>query len=243
VTVISTAPTRTSIRRPVAPTLDTMPARIAGFGAGGHAKCLVEAVRSVHRYRLVALLDADPARVGASVMGLDVLDQADLSSLRSEGVELAFVGIGHVGDAAPRRRAAAALREAGFRLPEIVHGSASVAVSAVIDDGAQIMAGAIVGAEAVIRRDAIVNAGAIVGHDAHIGECAHLASGSRVAGGAFIGDGALIGAGAVVIQGRSVGVGAVVGAGAVVLDDVPAYARVGGAPARPLAQPHQAAAA
>jgi acetyltransferase EpsM len=241
--MISTAPKRTSTRRPVGLMPDTMPARIAGFGAGGHAKCLVEAIRSVHRFRLVALLDADRARVGTSVMGLDVLDQADLDALRADGVDHAFVGVGHVGDAAARRRAAATLRDAGFRVPEIVHRSASVAVSAVIDDGAQILAGAIVGPEAVIRRDAIVNAGAIVGHDAHIGECAHLASGSRVAGGTFIGDGALIGAGAVVIQGRSVGVGAVVGAGSVVLEDIPAHARVGGAPARPLTRPHRAAAA
>lgn len=226
--------------RPLLP--EGMPAPIIGLGAGGHAKCLVEAIRSVHRYRLVALLDADPERVGGDVMGLDVLEQEDLAALRQRGIELAFVGIGHVGDPRPRRHAAALLRKEGFRLPPVAHRSASVALSAVLDDGAHVLAAAIVGAEAVIGRDAIVNAGAIVGHDVHVAADAHLASGSRVAGGAFIGEGALIGAGAVVLQGRTVGVGAVVGAGAVVIDDIPAHGRVGGSPARPLSRSRRLAA-
>ena len=46
---------------------------------------------------------------------------------------------------APRRAGASLLREAGFRLPVIVHRAASVAVSAELEEGVQVMAGAIVG--------------------------------------------------------------------------------------------------
>jgi UDP-perosamine 4-acetyltransferase len=215
---------------------DLLPA-IVGLGAGGHAKCTVEAIRSVLRYRVVALLDSDPALQGVMVLGCPVVGGDAMAALRGQGVELAFVGIGGTGDVSPRRAGAALLRDAGFRLPAIVHRSASVAVSAVLQEGAQVMAGAIVNAEARIGRDALVNAGAIVGHDAVVGECSHIASGARLGGAAHVGAGAHIGSGAVILQDRTVGEGAIVGAGAVVIDDVPPGARVGGVPARRLAPP------
>jgi sugar O-acyltransferase (sialic acid O-acetyltransferase NeuD family) len=210
---------------------------IAGLGAGGHAKCTVEAIRSVLRYRVVALLDSDPSLQGRTVLGCPVMGGDALAVLRAQGVELAFVGIGGAGDAAPRRTAASLLRDAGFRLPAIVHRAASVAVSAALEEGAQVMAGAIVNAEARIGRDALVNAGAIVGHDVVAGECSHIASGARLGGGVVVGAGAHIGSGAVVLQGRTVGEGAIVGAGAVVIDDVAPGVRMGGVPARPLTSP------
>ena len=215
---------------------DLLPA-IAGLGAGGHAKCTVEAIRSVLRYRVVALLDSDPAPEGVTILGCPVVGGDAMAALRAQGVELAFVGIGGAGDVSPRRAGAALLREAGFRLPAIVHRSASVAVSAVLEEGAQVMAGAIVNAEARIARDALVNAGAIVGHDVVVGECSHIAPGARVGGGAMICAGAHVGSGAVILQGRTVGEGAIVGAGAVVIDDVEPGIRIGGVPARPLASP------
>lgn len=47
---------------------DALPA-IAGLGAGGHAECAIEAIRSIARFRVVALLDADPTLTGATVLG------------------------------------------------------------------------------------------------------------------------------------------------------------------------------
>lgn len=207
-----------------------MPA-IAGIGAGGHAKCAIEALRSVFRFRVVALVDSDPALSGTTVLGCPVLGGDALAALRAQGVDHGFVGVGGIGDAGPRRAAAALLREAGFRLPSIVHRSASIAASAQLSDGAQVLAGAVVGADALIGTDALVNAGAVVGHDVEVGACAHVASGSRIGGAVRIGDGAHVGAGAVVLQGRTIGPGAVVGAGAVVIEDVPPGARVVGVPA------------
>ncbi len=216
---------------PDAPVRDT---RIIGVGAGGHARCVIEAIDSAHHLQVVALVDADVSLVGSRVLGRPVLAREEGEALRAEGVENAFVGVGGVGDMGPRRAVAASLRAAGFRLPPIVHATAVIAASAVLEDGAQVLAGAIVGPGVRVGRDALVNAGAIIGHDARVGECAHVASGARVAGEARVGDGAHVGTGAIVIQRISVGAAAVVGAGAVVLEDVAAGARVGGIPARPL---------
>jgi sugar O-acyltransferase (sialic acid O-acetyltransferase NeuD family) len=207
---------------------------IVGIGAGGHAKCVIEAVRSVFRFRVVALLDADPRLTGSTVLGCPVLGGDGIAAIRAEGVEAAFTGIGGVGSTRARREAAALLRDTGFTLPTIVHAAATVAGSAELDVGVQVMAGALVGAEARLHRDVLVNAGAIVGHDVEVGECAHVAQGARVGGAVTIGAGAHVGSGAVVLQGRTIGEGAIVGAGAVVIDDVPPRARVGGLPAHPL---------
>ena len=218
-------------------------ATIIGFGAGGHAACVLDAIRSVFRFRVVALVDADPARQGQTLFDAPIVDPAALETLRAEGIERAFVGVGGVGDMGPRRATAARLRAAGFRLPPIVHFSATVSPSAILEEGAQVMAAAIVNARAHLGRDSLVNAGAIIGHDTVVGECSHVASGAKLAGGVVVEAGAHIGTGAIVIQGVRIGEGAVIGAGAVVLHDVPAGQTVGGIPARPLAHRSRSAVA
>ncbi|HMO00214.1 MAG TPA: NeuD/PglB/VioB family sugar acetyltransferase [Miltoncostaeaceae bacterium] len=207
---------------------------IVGVGAGGHAKSAIDAIESVFRFRVVALLDADPALAGTTVLGNPVLGGDALAALRAGGVEHAFVGLGGAGDTSARRAGGALLRDAGFVLPAIVHRTATVARSARLADGVQVLAGAIVGADSRLACDALVNAGAILGHDADVGEAAHVASGARLGGGVTVGAGAHVGTGAVVLQGRTIGTGAVVAAGAVVLEDVPDSGRVAGVPARPI---------
>ena len=207
---------------------------IVGVGAGGHAKSAIDAIESVFRFRVVALLDADPALAGTTVLGNPVLGGDALAALRAGGVEHAFVGLGGAGDTSARRAGGALLRDAGFVLPPIVHRTATGARSARLPGGVQVLAGAIVGADSRLACDALVNAGAILGHDADVGEAAHVASGARLGGGVTVGAGAHVGTGAVVLQGRTIGTGAVVAAGAVVLEDVPDSGRVAGVPARPI---------
>lgn len=210
---------------------------IVGLGAGGHAKCVIEAIRSVFLHRVVAVADANPARVGESILNSPVVGVHQLEQLRADGVELAFLGIGGVGDATGRRAGGALLRQLGFTLPPIAHRTAVLAASARLESGAQVLTAAIINAEAHLLQDSLVNAGAIIGHDVVVGRCVHVSSGARIAGSVTIGDGAHVGTGAVVIQGRTIGEGAVVGAGAVVVDDVPAHTTVVGVPARPISTP------
>ena len=213
---------------------------IIGYGAGGHARSLLEAIASGGRYEVVALVDDDPRLEGTTVLGVPVaLGPHALEALREQGVPQAFVGVGGVRTPDVREQAFRTLESAGFALPEIVHVSAVISPRAEIGRGAQILALAVVNAAAVIGDGAIVNTGAIVEHDCAVGHSAHLGPRAVLGGDVVVGDGAHVGMGAVVVEGVSVGAGAFIAAGAVVVGDVAAGARVAGVPARamPARQP------
>ena len=205
---------------------------VVGFGAGGHATVVIEILRSMREYEIVGLLDTRVER-DTSVLGVEVLgDDSMMSELKGRGIEHAFIGVGTVGDAQPRRRLYEKVVSFGFQIVPAIHANAVVSVSAQIGIGPTIMAGAIINANAVIGDNVIVNTGAIVEHDCVIGDHTHIATGARMAGGVQVGPGSHVGIGAVIRQEIKIGEGAIVGAGAVVVRDVPAGKTVMGVPAR-----------
>jgi UDP-perosamine 4-acetyltransferase len=201
-------------------------APIVGYGAGGHATSLLEAIASRGDFQAVALYDE---RRREPLLGVPVLD--DLEALRARA-DAAFVGVGGVAGRDARRRVFALLEDAGFALPAIVHADATVSRFAAMGRGAQVLAGAVVNAAAEVADGAIVNTGAVVEHDCRVGASAHLGPRAVLGGHVTVGPGAHVGMGAVVIEGLAVGDGAFVAAGAVVTRDVPPGATVRGVPAR-----------
>jgi UDP-perosamine 4-acetyltransferase len=208
---------------------------IIGYGAGGHARSLLEALRSGTAFDVVALVDDDRSLADTTVLGVPVLaGDGAFGSLREQGVENAFVGIGGVVHRDRRRHAFARLLEAGFKLPQVIHATASVSPWAELGRGVQVLAMAVVNTAAVLEDGAIINTGAIVEHDCVVGASAHLGPRATLGGEVKVGPDAHVGMGAVVVEGVEVGAGAFVAAGAVVVEDVPSGARVGGVPARSL---------
>jgi UDP-perosamine 4-acetyltransferase len=207
---------------------------VVGFGAGGHAKVVIEVLRSLAEYKIVGLLETRRELWGTKVLGVEVLgDDSLIVELKQRGIDHAFIGVGTVGDAQPRRQLYEKVTGAGFKVVAAIHAKAIVSSSATIGHGPTIMAGAIVNANAVIGDNVIVNTGAIVEHDCLIGDHTHIATGARLAGGVHVGSGSHIGIGAVVRQEIRIGERAIVGAGAVVVRDVPQGTTVIGVPAQP----------
>jgi UDP-perosamine 4-acetyltransferase len=202
---------------------------IVGVGAGGHAKSVLEAIRSAGVYEVVALVDDDPALAGSALLGVPIAGE-----LTGHDAVHAFLGVGGIGDSGPRRRVCERLLAEGFELPPIVHATAAVSPWAAVGRGAQILAAAVVNADATLGDGVLINTGAVVEHDCEVGDYAHVAPNATLGGGATVGADAHVGMGAVVIEGRRVGASAFVAAGAVVVADVPGGARVGGVPARPV---------
>ncbi|RAU20252.1 carbonic anhydrase [Paramagnetospirillum kuznetsovii] len=209
------------------------------LGGGGHAVCVIDMIRLQGLYRPVGILDPALA-VGAEVGGVPVLgDDSQLERLRTEGLAHATLGIG--GDFRPdstlRRRIGTRAREAGFAFPPLIHPSATIAQSATLEDGCQILAGAVIAPGARLARDVALNHTAVADHDSGLGAGLFTGTGAILAGGAVAHGDVQIGAGATILPRVTLGRGCVVGAGAVVVRDVAPSTVVCGNPARAVMAP------
>lgn len=207
--------------------------KVIGVCAGGHAKVVMEILRSLEQYEIVGLLDDNPDLHGVSILDVEVLGKHGLMpKLYEQGIHWAFIGLGTVGNARRRREIYAAIVGYGFRLASAVHPRAIVSPSARLGEGPTVMAGAVINAAARVGDDVTINTGAIVEHDCVIGDHTHIATGARLGGGVRVGESSHVGLGASIRQGICIGSKVVVGAGAVVVHDVPDNVVVAGVPAR-----------
>ncbi len=193
------------------------------FGAGGHAKVVLDALLVAGES--VRLFDGNPARAGGRLLGVTVEHAADPAALPTWG-HLA------IGDNATRLRLLAELSHHLQGWFSVLHPRTSVAVSSRIGEGCFCAAQAVVGPEAELGRACIINHGAVVDHDCRLGDACHVAPNATLGGAVVLGAGVLVGSGAVLLPGVRIGDNARIGSGAVVTRDVPDRATVVGVPAR-----------
>jgi sugar O-acyltransferase (sialic acid O-acetyltransferase NeuD family) len=189
------------------------------FGAGGHAKSLIDLVRSSTPYEAICVVDDHPA--AGEVLGVPVVGSGFLTPLRGRGVRYAVNAVGAIGRIQARIDVGRRLSESGFELPVLADRTAFVAGSATLAEGVQVFAGAAVCSASEIGPSVIVNTGAIVSHDCRIGEFSHLAPGAILAGEVEVGEAVLVGMGVTVNIGVRIGARAIIGNGCVLNADVP----------------------
>lgn len=193
------------------------------FGAGGHARVVLDALQS--RGETARLFDGEPAYAGKSLLGVEI-EYADMAT------KLPPLGHLAIGDNQIRKRL---LSELGGGLRgwfSIIHPDSTLATSAELEDGVFVAARAVVAPLARIATATIINHGAVVDHDCRIGKCCHIAPNATLGGNVSLGDGVLVGSGAVVLPGVVVGDNVIIGSGAVVTADVKSGCTVVGVPAR-----------
>jgi sugar O-acyltransferase (sialic acid O-acetyltransferase NeuD family) len=199
-------------------------------GAQGHAKVVLDVLRECG-FEVLGFVTREAGEKGA-LEGLAGLgDERVLERYTPDKVMLAN-GVGTVGPTARRRAVFERLHARGYRFATLVHPRACVARSAVLDQGAQVMAGAVLQPDVRVGANSIINTSASIDHDCVIGAHVHIAPGVTLSGAVRVGDGTHIGTGAIAIQGVSIGEEAFVAAGAVVVRNVPARRRVQGVPAQ-----------
>ena len=209
--------------------------KVIGFGAGGHARVIIDILTTIGGFDIVGLLDHDQSLWNTETLGVPVLGDDSLrDELHQRGIRHAFIGLGSIKNTEPRKRLYELAQTSGFELVRAIHPSAVVSKHAIVGDGPMIMAGAIVNPAARIGNNVIINTGAIVEHDCEIADHSHVATSARLGGAVAVGEGSHIGLGASIREGIRVGAGVIVGAGAVVIEDVPDRTVVIGVPARVL---------
>lgn len=207
--------------------------RVVLYGAGGHARVVLDAARASH-FEVVAAVDERAELHGLDLDGVPIVGTDRLREFRGKADGL-VLGVGSVD--APSRRAALYERVAayGFAFPVVRHPAAVIATTASLGDASVVFAGAVINPNARLGRNVIVNTSSVVEHDCVVGDHVHLSPGSLLAGGVSVGSGSHVGIGAVVLQGVRIGKDVMVAAGAVVIHDVEDRGRVAGVPARSMA--------
>ena len=201
--------------------------KILIFGAGGHAKAVMEMVNAQEKYEISGVIDDNPALTGTTVLGLPVIGTRDqLTELLDQGMSLAANGVGGIINIGLRIKIFELLAGQGFQFPVIQHPRASVELSAEIEEGVQVFANAYVGSSVILNKCCMINTGAIVSHDCVIGAYTHIAPGALLAGQVTVGEKTLVGMGVSTAIGITIGDGARIGNGAILLTDVPARAIV-----------------
>ena len=224
--------TETSLRelagQNVKPEAGTLPnAGLIIYGAGGHAKAVMEMAQAIGAFRVAGIIDDNPALTGSFVLGIPVLGTRELlPRLYEQGLRLAANGVGGIIDLNIRMKLFELLSGLGFALPALRHPRATVEASAQVLDGVQVFANAYVGSSVLLHERCMINTGAVVSHDCEIGAYTHIAPGALLAGHVHVGAKALVGMGVTTTIGIKIGAGARVGNGAILLADVPERAIV-----------------
>lgn len=200
------------------------------YGAGGHSSVVIDALlNSIKDISIKCLVDDDKDKWGKIINGFPVVSPEGLEKY----VEEAFFFLA-IGENELRRKKAEELGKLGVKFLTVVHPTASVASTAIIEEGTLVCAQAVVNPYAKVGKHCIINSGAIVEHHCVIRDFVHIAPNATLGGGVYIGEGTLIGLSSTVLLRKRIGENCVVGAGAVVIDDIPPNTTVVGVPAKPI---------
>lgn len=178
------------------------------YGSGGHAKVVLECLRSENK-STIGLFDDDTSIF--FFKNIKVFGKYDAK--RHKDVKV-IVTIGN--NKIRKSIAEKILHPFGIS----IHRSALVSSEATIGKGTMVLHRAIIQADARIGNHAIINTNAIVEHDCVIEDFVHVAPGAVVCGNVHIGEGTLVGANAVIAPNIKIGKWCLISAGSSVLEDV-----------------------
>ena len=181
------------------------------YGASGHGLVIADIARDNGYDEIVFLDDASECKFSPE------LEKADI--------------IIAIGDNKTRQKISQKVEDVGFEIVNLIHKSAVVSESAVIEKGVVVMPNAVINAKACIKEGAIINSGAVIEHECVIGKFAHISPNAALAGNVSVGEFTHVGIGSSVIQGINIGKNCIIGAGSVVVRDIKDGIKAYGVPA------------
>lgn len=189
------------------------------FGAGGHAKVIVDILKR-NNITIDRVLDDNSS--SKDILGV-VVEKNNLTANDH------FEAIISIGNNEIRKDIA---KKYSLRYQTAIHPKSVIASDVEIGEGTVVMANASINPDVKIGKHCIINTNAVVEHDCEIGDYVHISPNAAIAGNVGIGEGTHVGIGASVIQGLKVGTWVKIGAGAVIIEDIPDFATVVGNPGK-----------
>jgi acetyltransferase EpsM len=135
------------------------------YGASGHCKVVIEAIKSSKKIKIDAVFDDNPKIDFILSVPVVNSDEAGFSDLNNFIIT--------IGNNRIRKKIVQNLEVSYMKA---IDSSAIISESAQIDFGTVILAGAIINAEAKIGKHCIINSGSVTEHDCIIEDFAHISS-------------------------------------------------------------------
>lgn len=199
-----------------------MSEKVIVIGGGGHARSVIDCVRSSGA-EPIGVLD-DSLERGTLVLGVPVLGPVADHQLYKEHSFIIAVGSNSL-----RHRLAQGM---DVRWYTAVHARATVSDYAALGAGTVVMANAAVNAGAAVGRHCIINTGAVVEHDNRLADYVHISPNTALGGTVTVGEETHVGIGACVRNNTTICAGCVIGTGAAVVKDIDVPGTYVGVPAR-----------
>lgn len=193
------------------------PSSIYLYGAGGHAKVIIDILKSM----------------GVSVKGiyddnLGLKEVGTIPVIHTNSYQSPLII--SIGNNNIRKKIVEKLQHVEYI--KAVDSRTIISKSVEIEEGTVVMQGVIIQSCTIIGRHAIINTGAKIDHDCIIEDFVHIAPGSILCGNVSIGEGSFVGAGTTIIPGIKVGKWSIIGAGSTVIEDIPDNVVAVGSPCR-----------
>ena len=191
------------------------------YGASGHAKVIIDIIRSKNKESINFIFDDD--RSINELLGYNVYHEWN-NEISDQKIVIA------IGNNFIRKKVSKKISNSFCEYQ--AHNSAVISEKVEIGIGTVVMANAVINSTVKIGSHCIINTGAVVEHDVNIEDYVHISPSSTVTGNVKIGEGTQIGAGATIIPGVKIGKWVTVGAGAVIINDIPDFSVVVGNPGK-----------
>lgn len=178
-----------------------------------------------HSFHIVAFIEDDPEKTGNKLEGIDIISFNEFFG-NFETADHWFIS----GISKPDKR-----RESIFKLKKkiksarfatVIHRSAVIMQSVMIEDGVYIGGNATIGIGSEIKEHSVVNFNCSIGHDTLIDRYTVLSPGCIISGKTSIGKISFLGSGAITYPKVNIGSNCVISAGAIIARNVKDNSRV-----------------
>lgn len=195
------------------------------FGAGGHAKVVIDTLLSQDLKVGVFIYDQNTSLLGKKLLNRPI--NIGLPYIESnDDIHIA------IGSNLVRRQLVDVFNLNASSYLSIKSSRAVISKFSIFGSGVFLAHHSIIGPDVIVGDFCIINHSAVVDHDCKLGKYIHVAPAVVIGGGVQVGDYSFIGSNSTILPGIKIGTNVTVGAGSVVISDIESNSVVAGVPAK-----------